>query len=296
MPATRIADILRSGAPTCSFEFFPPRDDAGTETLWKAIGELTDIGPDFVSVTYGASGSTRDRTLAVTRAIQSQTSFTAMGHLTCVSQSKDDLARALSGYAEAGISNILAVRGDPEGGPTAPWSTHPDGLANATELVRFIKDHGDFCVGVAAFPDAHPEHFDFDLDARILLAKQEAGAEFAITQLFFTPRSYSELVARTRALGCTLPIIPGIMPVTNVGQITRFAALSGADLPGSLVDRLNAVADDPVAVRRVGIAVATQLAVDLLDGGAPGLHFFTQNRSRATQEIVAKIPSDRYRG
>jgi methylenetetrahydrofolate reductase (NADPH) len=296
MPVNRIADALNAGTPTCSFEFFPPKDDAGTETLWTSITELAPVKPDFVSVTYGASGSTRDRTLAITAAIQQLTPYTAMGHLTCVSQSADELAAAVAGYASAGIVNVLAVRGDPPGGPTAPWTTHPGGLPNATELVRFVKAQGDFCVGVAAFPDAHPEHFDVDLDARLLLAKQEAGAEFAITQLFFTPRRYVELVARVRAVGCTLPIVPGIMPVTNLSQVTRFADLSGADLPAPLVARLTAVADDPAAVREVGIEIATQLCIDLLDAGAPGLHFFTQNRSRATREIVARIPSARYRG
>lgn len=293
---TRIADVLRAGTPTCSFEFFPPKDDTGTDVLWRSITELNEIEPDFVSVTYGASGSTRDRTLAVTRAIEARTPFTAMGHITCVSQSRAELADAVVGYAEAGITNVLAVRGDPPGGPTAPWVTHADGLANATELVSFVKEQGDFCVGVAAFPDAHPEHHDPDLDARLLLDKQAAGAEFAITQLFFSVQKYAELVERTRALGCTLPIIPGIMPVTNVKQITRFADLSGADLPVDLVARLTAVADDPDAVRAVGIEVATTLCTDLLAVGAPGLHFFTQNRSRATREIVATIPSDRYRG
>lgn len=293
---TRIADALHAGTPTCSFEFFPPKDDAGIRTLWTSIHELTSIRPDFVSVTYGASGSTRDTTVAVTRSIQADTQFTAMGHLTCVSQSRADLAGALDGYAQAGVSNILAVRGDPQGGPTARWVAHPDGLADATELVRFVKDQGDFCVGVAAFPDAHPEHHDFDLDARIMAAKQEAGAEFAITQLFFSAQRYIDLVDRVRAVGCTLPIVPGIMPVTNVNQIQRFADLSGADLPADLVARLTAVADDPAAVREIGIQVATQLSIDLLAAGAPGLHFYTQNRSRATREIVARIPCDQYRG
>jgi methylenetetrahydrofolate reductase (NADPH) len=295
MPSIRISDVLATGTPTCSFEFFPPKDDVGAETLWRAITELTDIAPDFVSVTYGASGSTRDRTLAVTTAIQERTPFTAMGHLTCVSQSADELAGAIDGYAKAGIVNILAVRGDPPGGPTAPWTTHPEGLANATELVRFVKRQGDFCVGVAAFPDAHPEHFDVDLDARLLLEKQDSGAEFAVTQLFFAPERYTALVDRVRAIGCTLPIIPGIMPVTNIRQIERFAGLSGADLPESVVSRLQAVADDPAAVREVGLEIATRLCLDLLDAGAPGLHFFTQNRSRATRQIVATLPADRYR-
>ncbi len=297
MPASAtIASLLASGRPLCSFEFFPPKDDSGHQTLWAAISELTDIAPDFVSVTYGASGSTRDRTVSLTAAIRSSTPFLAMGHLTCVSQSRTDLVATIEAYAAAGVQNILAVRGDPPGGPTAAWASHPEGLDTATELVALVKQTGDFCVGVAAFPDAHPEHFDFDLDVRILCDKQEAGAEFAITQLFFSAEAYFALVERAEKAGCTLPILPGIMPVTSLTQIKRFADLSGAALPSALVDRLTAVSADPAAVREVGIELATQLSLDLLDAGAPGLHFFTQNRSRATQEIVARIPAHRYRG
>lgn len=292
-PAT-IASLLAAGRPLCSFEFFPPKDDAGHRTLWTAISELTEIAPDFVSVTYGASGSTRDRTITLTAAIRESTPFLAMGHLTCVSQSRADLIATIEEYAAAGVRNILAVRGDPPGGPAAPWQAHPDGLDTATELVRLVKQSGDFCVGVAAFPDAHPEHFDFDLDVRVLCAKQEAGAEFAITQLFFSADAYFDLVARARRAGCTLPILPGIMPVTSVSQIKRFADLSGADLPADLVARLTAVADDPDAVREVGIEVATRLSEELLAGGAPGLHFFTQNRSRATREIVGRLGPDAF--
>lgn len=293
MPATAtISSLLATGRPLCSFEFFPPRDDAGQQTLWTAISELTEIEPDFVSVTYGASGSTRDRTIGLTASIRESTPFLAMGHLTCVSQSRTELQATIESYSAAGVRNILAVRGDPPGGPTAPWQSHPEGLDTATELVRLVKQTGDFCVGVAAFPDAHPEHFDFELDVRILCAKQEAGAEFAITQLFFSAEAYFALVERAERAGCTLPILPGIMPVTSVTQIKRFAELSGAALPEPLVARLLAVADDAEAVREVGTEVATQLSRDLLDAGAPGLHFFTQNRSRATREIVSRLGPD----
>ena len=180
------------------------------------------------------------------------------------------------------------------GGPTVPWVRHPEGLANATELVRLVKSRGDFCVGVAAFPDVHPERRDADLDARILVDKAEAGAEFAITQLFFGADSYFALVERVRALGCDIPIIPGIMPVTNLAQIERFSQLSGADLPVAVVERLRSVGDDPAAVRRVGATIASELAVDLLRGGAPGLHFFTQNRSTATREIMSLLLERRW--
>ena len=289
-PEPTIADVLAAqDHPTMSFEFFPPKDDAGQTQLLDAITALEPLRPDFISVTYGANGSSRARTLAATRLVQERTTAITMGHLTCVSQSTEELRAAIAAYAEAGVRHVLAVRGDPPGGPTAPWQRHPDGLDNATQLVELVKASGDFCVGVGAFPDGHPEHFDVDLDARILAAKEQAGAEFAITQLFFDADAYFRLVDRVRALGCTLPIVAGIMPVTNLGQIERFATLSGADLPAPVVTRLHAVAHDPSAVRAVGLEIATQLSDRLLAGGAPGLHFYTQNRSKATAEILARL-------
>ena len=272
-----------------SFEFFPPKDDAGTAQLVEAITALQPLHPDFVSVTYGATGSSRERTIDATKLITARTDALTMGHLTCVSQSTTELRGAVQAYAEAGVRHILAVRGDPPGGPTAPWQRHPEGLDNATELVRLVKESGDFCVGVGAFPDGHPEHHDFDLDARILAEKQQAGAEFAITQLFFDAEAYFRLVERVRAIGCTLPIIAGIMPVTTISQIERFAGFSGAPLPSAVVSRLHAVADDPAAVREVGVDIAVELCHTVLAGGAPGLQFFTQNRSRATAEILSAL-------
>ena len=289
-PAPSISEVLASrDHHTMSFEFFPPRDDAGQAQLLETIAGLDPLRPDFVSVTYGASGSTRARTIDATRLIQTKTDAVTMAHLTCASQSVAEITGAIDAYAEAGVSHILAIRGDPAGGPTAAWERHPDGLGNATDLVKLIKASGDFCVGVAAFPDAHPEHHDFDLDARILADKEQAGAEFAITQLFFDADAYFRLVERVRRLGCELPIIAGIMPVTTVSQIERFATFSGADLPASFVARLHAVADDPAAVRAVGLEFATEFCDKLLAGGAPGLQFFTQNRSRATAEILARL-------
>lgn len=272
-----------------SFEFFPPKDDAGTAQLVEAITALQPLRPDFVSVTYGATGSSRERTIDATKLITARTDALTMGHLTCVSQSTTELRGAVQAYAEAGVRHILAVRGDPPGGPTAPWQRHPEGLDNATELVQLVKESGDFCVGVGAFPDGHPEHHDVDLDARILAEKQQAGAEFAITQLFFDAEAYFRLVERVRAIGCTLPIIAGIMPVTTISQIERFAGFSGAPLPAAVVSRLHAVADDPAAVREVGVDIAVELCHTVLAGGAPGLQFFTQNRSRATAEILSAL-------
>jgi methylenetetrahydrofolate reductase (NADPH) len=289
-PGRTIADLLATGErPTMSFEFFPPKDDAGTAQLLDAIAGLGPLRPDFVSVTYGANGSTRARTVEATRLISARTDAITMGHLTCVSQSVGELEGAIGAYADAGISHILAVRGDPPGGPSAPWQRHPDGLDHATELVRLVKAGGDFCVGVGAFPDGHPERFDLDLDARVLAEKEQAGADFAITQLFFDADAYFRLVDRVRGLGCDLPIVAGIMPVTVLSQIERFALLSGADLPAPVVARLRAVAGDPASVRQVGLEVAVELCDRLLAGGAPGLHFFTQNRSHATAEILARL-------
>lgn len=287
------AQLAAGRGPLFSFEFSPPRDDAATEALWRAIAHLESLHPDFVSVTYGANGSTRHRTIDLTRRI-AETSMQTVAHLTCVDQTTADLGATIDAYGEAGVRHVLAIRGDMPGGPTVPWVRHPEGLANATELVRLVKSRGDFCVGVAAFPDVHPERRDADLDARILVDKAEAGAEFAITQLFFGADSYFRLVDRVRALGCDIPIIPGIMPVTNLAQIERFSQLSGADLPADVVARLRAVGDDPAAVRREGATIASQLSVDLLRGGAPGLHFFTQNRSTATREIMSMLLERRW--
>ncbi len=291
-----IADMLAtSERPLVSFELFPAKDEVQQRQLWQTIRELESLGPDFVSVTYGASGSTRDRTILATEAIARHTTLRAMAHLTCASQSRDQLRQVIGSYAAAGIRHILAIRGDMPGGPTVPWERHPEGLDNATQLVAMVRQLGDFCVGVAAFPDLHPERRDPDLDARVLVAKAQAGASFAITQLFFTSRNYFDLVARVRALGCDLPIIPGIMPVTKISQITRFAELSGAALPKRVTDRLEAAADEE-GVRRVGVDVATELSEELLAGGAPGLHFITMNRSRATREIYARLPQAQRRG
>lgn len=289
-PTDTIADLLATAdRPLYSFEFFPPKDEAAADQLWQTLRDLADVEPDFVSVTYGASGSTRERTITITEKLAQATSLRVMAHLTCVSQATRQIEEVVEAYAEAGLTHILAVRGDPPGGPTAPWEQHPDGLANATELVRLIRSVGDFCVGVAAFCDPHPDRNDPDLDARLLVEKAEAGASFAITQLFFEADTYFSMVQRVRDLGCDIPIIPGIMPVTTITQIERFAELSGAALPDPVVRRLRAVADDPEAVRQVGVEIGTELSQQLLAGGAPGLHFFTQNRSRATRRIHDRL-------
>ncbi len=285
-----IADLLAENAgPLFSFELFPAKDADQDRQLWSTVRRLEALGPDFVSVTYGANGSTRGRTIAATEAIAEHTTLRTMGHLTCASQSRDEIRRAVGAYAGVGIRHIMAIRGDMPGGPTEPWVRHPEGLANATELVELVCSLGDFCVGVGAFPDVHPETRDAALDARLLVEKARAGAAFAITQLFFTPARYFELVDRVRSLGCDIPIIPGVMPVTRSNQIKRFAELSGTDLPVGVVDRLNAAGGDEQAVRAVGIELGTELSEALLAGGAPGLHFITMNRSLATREIYARL-------
>ncbi|MFL6028207.1 MAG: methylenetetrahydrofolate reductase [NAD(P)H] [Friedmanniella sp.] len=285
-----VAELLATSTrPLFSFELFPPKDEAQSRQLWQTVRELESLGADFVSVTYGASGSTRERTIEATEAIALNTTLRTVAHLTCASQSREQLRRVIGSYAAAGLRHILAIRGDMPGGPREPWVRHPDGLDNATELVGLIRELGDFCVGVGAFPDPHPSSLDAQLDARILVDKARAGASYAITQLFFRPEDYFALVQRVRGLGCDLPIIPGIMPITNLRQVSRFAELSGAALPPAVVDHVEAVAGDDDAVRRVGIALGTEMSHALLDGGAPGLHFYTQNRSRATREIYANL-------
>jgi methylenetetrahydrofolate reductase (NADH) len=285
-----VAQLLEAAErPLVSFELFPAKDAEQHRQLWTTIRRLESLGPDFVSVTYGASGSTRDRTVSATQQIAEQTTLRPMAHLTAASQSRDELRHVVGAYASVGIRHIMAIRGDMPGGPAVPWEAHPDGLRNATELVSLVAGLGDFCIGVAAFPDLHPQSRDADLDARLLVAKQRAGASFAITQLFFTAERYFDLVARVRALGSDLPIIAGIMPVTRVSQIERFANLSGAALPTFVTDRLHEVAHDPALVRAAGVDLATTLSEELLAGGAPGLHFITMNRSPATREIYARL-------
>jgi methylenetetrahydrofolate reductase (NADPH) len=289
MPDATLRERLASGGRSFSFEFFPPKDDAGEAVLWEAIRRLEPLAPTFVSVTYGAGGSTRDRTTRITAAIAKETTLDPVAHLTCVGASRKELRQVIGGYADAGVRTVLALRGDPPSGPGAPWTPHPEGLDHAIDLVRLLRGISRFTVGVAAFPDRHPASPDLDHDARVLAAKADAGADFALTQFFFDPAAYFALVDRVAALGCTIPVIPGIMPVTNIKQIERFAQLSGTPLPAGMVNRLDAVRADPAAVRRVGVELATELSARLLDGGAPGLHFYTLNRSTATLEVFADL-------
>lgn len=284
-----VAQLLAAGERTFSFEFFPPKTDEGEAQLWEAIGELRPLRPTFVDVTYGAGGSTRDRTLRMVERLARETDFTVVAHLTCVGATRDELRTTIHRLAEAGVRNVLALRGDMPQGPQAAWVPPADGVQRAEDLVRLLHQEGDFCVGVAAYPEAHPESPDRATDVKYLARKCAAGADFAITQFFFDPADYFALVDTAREIGCELPIIPGVMPVTNIRQIERFAQLSGAAFPADLAARLQSVEDDPEAVRAIGIDVATDLCRRLLDGGAPGIHFYTLNRSTATREIHRRL-------
>jgi methylenetetrahydrofolate reductase (NADPH) len=283
-----IPRMLASRGPSISFEFFPPKDDTSEAVLWEAIRRLERVRPDFVSVTYGAGGTTQDRTVRVTERIARETTLTPLAHLTCVNASVAQLRQVVGQYAAAGVRNILALRGDPPGNVRGPWVAHPEGLDHAEDLVALVRGLGDFTVGVAAFPDVHPESPDLEHDVEVLVRKHAAGASFAVTQMVFDADSYLRLRDAVAAR-CDLPITPGLMPVTSFRQIARMSELMGTPLPPAVVARLEAVADDPAAIREVGVQIATELAERMLSEGAPGLHFITMNRSTATLEVYGNL-------
>jgi methylenetetrahydrofolate reductase (NADPH) len=284
----RISELLEHRRPVFSFEFFPPKTDEGRQTLEGTLEVLKDDRPDYVSVTYGAGGATRNSTVEITKSIKQDLGIEAMAHLSCVGEPTDRLVEILGDIDSAGIDNVLALRGDPPRGETE-WRPHPGGLSYSVELIRLIGERFDFCVGAACFPEVHPDAANRESDLGYARAKVEAGASFLITQLFFDNELYFDFVEDARRAGIDVPIIPGIMPITNYGQIKRFTEMCGASIPDELTTQLDGRADDPDAVAELGVAYATLQCSDLLARGAPGIHFYTLNRSPATRAILAAL-------
>ena len=284
----RVTELLAQRRPAFSFEFFPPKTDDGQRTLESTLEILKDDAPDYVSMTYGAGGSTRNATVDLTRWIKQELGIEAMAHLSCVGEPKERLEEILDQIEEAGVENVLALRGDPPRGESK-WEPHPGGLSYSVELIRLIRERWDLCVGAACFPEIHPDAPDRRSDLGYARAKQEAGAGFLITQLFFDNELYFDFVEEARPAGISVPIIPGIMPITNLSQIKRFTEMCGASIPEELERQLNRRADDPDAVAELGVAYATLQCSDLLARGAPGIHFYTLNRSTATRAILAAL-------
>jgi methylenetetrahydrofolate reductase (NADPH) len=286
----RIAELFTPGAkPVFSFEFFPPKTEEGHASLIATIRELAELSPSFVSVTYGAGGSTRERTIELVSYIKRELGIEAMAHLTCVGSSRAELSAILNRFESAKIENVIALRGDPPAGESN-FRPHPDGLSHASDLVRMIREQRrPFCVAAAAYPESHVESPSPEEDLRYLVQKVDAGVDVLITQLFFENSRYFDFVARARQAGISVPIVPGIMPVTNVAQIERFTRLCGATIPPMLRERLDPARGDAEAVVRIGIEHATAQCRDLLAGGAPGVHFYTLNRSRSTYTILKQL-------
>ncbi|HTR89300.1 MAG TPA: methylenetetrahydrofolate reductase [NAD(P)H], partial [Solirubrobacteraceae bacterium] len=282
----RIDEILSAGErPVFSFEFFPPKTQAGEENLYGALGELRELEPAFVSVTYGAGGSTRTRTIEIVKRIRERYGLEAMAHFTCVGATVPELRATLDEMREAGIDNVLALRGDPPAGQSE-WVKTEGGLEFSSELVALIRADYPFAIGAACFPETHIHARSAEADLEHLVEKVNAGVDFLITQLFFENRFYFDFLARARAAGIAVPIIPGIMPITQVGQVERMAERCGAAIPEELRRELHARGEDPEAVRDLGVAYAALQCAELLEGGAPGIHFYTLNRSPATRAIL----------
>jgi methylenetetrahydrofolate reductase (NADPH) len=285
----RIDEIIASkGEPTFSFEFFPPKTEEGERNLRHTLEDLRAFDPDFVSVTYGAGGSTRDKTVELTKWIKQELGIEAMAHLSCVGTTREELLTILDGIKAAGIDNVLALRGDPPRGETE-WKPHPGGLHYSTELAALISGSYPFSIGAACFPEIHPEAPDLAHDLRFLKEKLTSGATFLITQLFFDNELYFRFVEEARAVGIDAPIIPGIMPITDLKQIKTITGMCGATIPEPLLEALEWRTGDPEAVLQLGVAYATLQCAELLARGAPGIHFYTLNRSPATRAIVSAL-------
>jgi len=286
-----IRDLFHRPQPVFSFEFFPPQTEQGERALLKTVERLRELEPSFVSVTYGAGGSTREKTIEIVSRIKHEFGIEAMAHLTCVGHDRDEIARILDRIQACGIENVLPLRGDPPKGETA-FVRPKNGFGYASELVRFIRERGyPFCLAAAGYPEGHVECRDLELDLSHLVDKVRAGVDVIITQLFFDNADYFAFVKRARAAGIELPIVPGIMPITNVAQIERITKMCGSQIPDDLRGRMRAVADDEEAVNEIGVEYSTRQCRELLAAGAPGIHFYTLNKSPATAAILAELRS-----
>lgn len=287
MPTVR--DRLAAPGRKFSLEFMPPRSDDEEAGLWLAVRRLEGLRPAFVSVTYGAGGSRRDRTIRITGRIARETTLLPVAHLTAVGHSVDELRHVIGSYASVGVRNILALRGDPPGDPMGEWTAHPQGLEYAADLVRLVRSLGDFCVGVAAFPDKHPRSPDVETDTQFYLDKVRAGADFGITQMLFSADDYLALRDRLTAGGAAVPLLPGVMPVTSFRRLMTICELSGQSVPVELAEKLAAATDDPKAARAIGIEHAIGMCEELLAADVPALHFYTFNRAKATIEVLTAL-------
>jgi methylenetetrahydrofolate reductase (NADPH) len=284
----KITDKLAAKTPAFSFEFFPPKDEAGVDRLFETVARLQAYDPAYVSVTYGAGGSTRRLTVELVKRIKREVGLEAMAHLTCVGATKDEIKSVLDELRDGGIHNVLALRGDPQKGETR-FVKSEGGFGYASELAAFVHESYDFCVAGACYPERHPEATSPEADLENLKRKVDAGVQILVTQLFFDSRDYFAFVTRARAVGITVPIIAGIMPITNLSQIKRFTALCGARIPAPLLARLEAAGTDAAHVQAIGVEHATTQCRELLAGGAPGIHFYTLNRSPATVEVLERL-------
>ena len=283
-------NLRTENSTTFSIELFPPKDEAGELRLWEAVDQLSSLTPEFVSVTYGAGGSSRDRTIRIASELTTHTGISTVAHLTCVGSTQLELQKILDQYHTAGISTIMALRGDPAGGPSAPWMATPAGFDHADQLVELSSARGDFKVGVAAFPDGHPASGgDFQTDIEVLVRKEALGASFATTQFFFEIDSYKRLIDALAHAGSHLPIIAGVIPITNYKQLSRMAELGGSAIPLRIAKKFAACANNENAVVELGIEIASELCQELIAAGAPGIHFYTMNKAASTIAIVRNI-------
>ncbi len=283
----RISEALATQRPFFSFEFFPPKDDDGSRRLFETIAALQPLRPSFVSITYGAGGSTRARTVALAKQIQQETGLTVVAHVTCIGANRSELRSLFDELARAGIENVLVLRGDPRAG--SAFEPPLGGFAHASDLIAMLKRNYDFCIGAACYPEKHPEAPTFEDDLLKLKIKADAGADFLVSQLFFDNAHFFTFERRARAAGVDIPLLPGLMPITNFGQIQRFVAMCGASIPPKLRVEMEARKGDDKAVEDLGVAYASMQALELLLGGAAGIHFYTLNRSPATRAIVSSL-------